>query len=172
MGLHGAFYDLWNAHFCMHHPSCGRVHDYDLGRYAERKGEDMRLEGRVSCFGGPDDEYMKFDEGLALYEHAEANKRLDLFYLRGTDLRMATNTRLNPDAYYIAVRYPGGIDRAILQASIWWVKNPETDKVVRASLVDWGPALWTNRVADLSPGIVKELGIKTDDIAIISCETI
>ena len=33
--------------------------------------------------------------------------------------------------------------------------------------VDYGPAAWTNRICDLSPGAAKSLGLVTDDHCIV-----
>ena len=37
-----------------------------------------------------------------------------------------------------------------------------------AQPVDWGPHISTGRVADLSPGLAKALGLQTDDVVRIT----
>lgn len=132
----------------------------------------MKIEGKCSEFGGPNDEGMKPEEGLAIYEHHESDLRPDLFIPRGTDQRMGTNTRLIIYSYYIAVRYDHDISRGKLQRSKWLVKNLKTGKSLAASLVDWGPAEWTGRVADLSPGIMRDLELETDDSIMVESLTL
>ena len=36
------------------------------------------------------------------------------------------------------------------------------DVEIAVDPVDWGPARWTNRIIDLSPGAMEALGVKTD----------
>jgi hypothetical protein len=46
---------------------------------------------------------------------------------------------------------------------MFWVRAPTTGKRYKARPADWGPHTDTGRVADLSPGLLNALGIKTDD---------
>jgi hypothetical protein len=127
-------------------------------------GIPMVVRGKCSCFGpsldGKPDSGMTDKEGLALYEHKEANDRPDLF-LSGNE-SLGVCRRLRPDAHFIAMRFPKGNIRRELQCSVWRVEA--NGKSVLASLVDWGPAEWTGRALDLSSAIMAELGIKTDDV--------
>ena len=43
------------------------------------------------------------------------------------------------------------------------ITNPKTGKSVKAYPSDWGPHSDTNRVADVSPGVMEALGLVTDD---------
>jgi hypothetical protein len=43
------------------------------------------------------------------------------------------------------------------------VYAPKTGKVEYAFPGDWGPHVDTGRIADISPGLMDELGISTDD---------
>ena len=43
------------------------------------------------------------------------------------------------------------------------VRSPKTGKQFIAHPADWGPHTDTGRVADISPGLMKALGIDTDD---------
>ena len=48
------------------------------------------------------------------------------------------------------------------------MENPSNGRVADARPVDWGPNISTGRVADLSPGLAKELGLQTDDVVRIT----
>ena len=126
----------------------------------------MNLQGKCSFFGGVNDSGMALAEGLALYEHWEADLRPDLFLPRGTDPLFGTSQRLRySTACYIAVRFPKAqYTRPEWQASSWRVKNLKTGQWVKASLVDFGPHERTDRVVDLSYIIGQYLSIKTDDV--------
>jgi hypothetical protein len=122
----------------------------------------MKTIGKISFFGGPNDKDMKHDEGLAYYEHNEADLRPDLFVPRGTDPNEGTSKRLrSTQACYIALRMTGGREK--LRDSLWKVTNPKTGQFVIASLVDWGPAESTGRSADVSDAIGRSLRVQTDD---------
>lgn len=123
------------------------------------------MTGKCSIFGGPNDSGMAETEGLALYEHHEADKRKDLFFPRDADQSIGTSKRLRPQVFYIAIRYDSKVlSRIYWQASEWKVSNLENGKSAIAKLVDFGPAEWTGRAIDLSPGLARELEVKTDDV--------
>jgi rare lipoprotein A (peptidoglycan hydrolase) len=48
------------------------------------------------------------------------------------------------------------------------VENPANGRVADARPVDWGPNISTGRVADLSPGLAKALGLQTHDVVRIT----
>ena len=54
--------------------------------------------------------------------------------------------------------------KSFLRTAALEVTNPKTGKSVQARAVDWGPNENTGRIADLSPGLAKELGLETDDV--------
>jgi len=127
---------------------------------------NSQIEGTISFFGGISDAGMSFDEGLAYYEHNEADLRPDLFFPRSSDKEEGTSKRLrNTQAYYLALRMEG--DREKLKGSLWKIKNPKTNQFVIASLVDWGPAESTGRVADVSDAVGRALRLETDATVII-----
>lgn len=124
----------------------------------------LTIRGRCSYFGGPDDPEGKITPDLAFWNQTQAAKRPDLFTSVGSGLF----TRLNPKSYYIACRWnykqtPASHLRAVKVK----VTNPKTGKSVEATPVDWGPHEKTGRVADLSPGIMSTLALKTDDEVIV-----
>jgi hypothetical protein len=121
--------------------------------------EFYQWEGLVSYFGGPDDTGMSETEGLAfIYEIAD---QPDIF-LEGTTEALGRN--LDPDADYIALRWDySQTPREQLLTEFALVRAPKTGKEYYAVPADWGPADWTGRVADISPGLMEKLGIETDD---------
>lgn len=124
----------------------------------------LTFRGRCSYFGGPDDPEGKITPDLAFWNQTQAAKRPDLFTSVGSGLF----TRLNPKSYYIACRWnykqtPASHLRSIKVR----VTNPKTGKSVEATPVDWGPHEKTGRVADLSPGIMSALALKTDDEVVV-----
>lgn len=122
----------------------------------------MKISGKCSFFGGSSDKGMDYAEGLALYEHKEADLRPDLFYPQATDPNEGTSQRLKVQSLYIALRFNKEIDRHIHQHSMWKVTNPKTGQWVVASLVDYGPHQSTGRIVDLSPAIGQLLRVETD----------
>lgn len=124
----------------------------------------IKFSGKISIFGGKDDLGMVNDTGLALYELKEADARRDLFYTE-SELGESCPTwkRLKTDSFYCAYRFDPKKRRSNLQKTMVIIENPRNKKWLYASLVDWGPSASTNRVLDVSPGVAKALGIKTDD---------
>lgn len=133
----------------------------------------VKIRGRVSFFGGPSDELVTPSEGLALYERVEQMPQIFLSEqpdLLKTDPGYPGKTtglarRLDPDKMYIAMRWQyATTPKEVLRRSIVRVYNPKNDKHCYAIPSDFGPAEWTNRVADVSPGVMKMLELVTDDI--------
>lgn len=120
--------------------------------------------GKMSTFGGPHDTGVGPDEGLALYTSAQ-----QLADTLGGDWVLTADQagapglarRINPDKFYLACRWP--TDKyPFLRTAIVWVENPDGQKE-QAHAVDWGPNVNTGRVADISPGLARKLGLNTDD---------
>lgn len=106
----------------------------------------LTLEGKCSWFGGPNDKGVGPKEGLALIPGLA----------RGLD----------PASFYIACRWNyRQTPKAYLKSITVDVCDPKhPDKVIKCRPVDWGPNKRTGRVADLSPGAIKALGLDTNDI--------
>lgn len=121
------------------------------------------VSGRVSWFGGPSDTGVGPSETVAI----------------SGEVARSLNSPLHPDAatlaahperyYYCAMRFaysPNGTS--------WWrnarivVTNPRTGVQVVVRPADWGPNTSTGRVIDLSPQAILDLGMSTDDTAIIA----
>lgn len=127
-----------------------------------RNGATLKIVGKMSTFGGPQDTGMTGTEGLALIQPAHFDEFRE-YFIPGTTL--PRGRALNPDKFYIACRW----DRNLTPYS--WLRrikvmvgNPLTGKSEFAQPMDWGPAAWTSRVADLSPGLSKALGLTTDEV--------
>lgn len=124
----------------------------------------FHVEGKMSTFGGPRDTGVSPSEGLALYSGAEQMiQHLGADWVLSVSLAGASGIarRINPDKPYLACRWP--TDRyGFLRDAVVWVQNA-AGKSVAARAVDWGPNAKTGRVADLSPGLAKALGLDTDD---------
>jgi hypothetical protein len=135
-----------------------------------RAGATLKLQGKMSTFGGPKDTGMKPGEGLAIIRNKDIEERKEIAALFEDNKGPALGRRLlNQTTSYIACRWDyQTTSRLHLLGSEVTVRNPLTGKTVKAKPADWGPAEWTNRVADLSDFAKDQLGLSTDDV----CEVI
>jgi N-acetylmuramoyl-L-alanine amidase-like protein len=119
--------------------------------------------GTCSYFGGPDDDGVDEDEGLAFIYEVEQAPHL---FLPETDETegLGLARRLNPFVHYIACRWDYSVTpkETLLQHRAL-VTAKKTGIALLAFPADWGPHSDTGRVADLSPGLMDDLGIETDD---------
>ena len=125
------------------------------------------LNGRMSTFGGPDDEGMTATEDLALVEkQSQADEYPGDFFLSESVARArGWGRRLNPEKFYIACRWDYSLTpKAFLRTAQVTVQDPTNGRSAQARVVDWGPHERTGRIADMSPGLARFLEIKTDDI--------
>ena len=121
----------------------------------------FQAEGKVSWFGGPTDMGVSPDEGLAfLYEVDDAP---DLFLPEQPPGTTGLARRLDPSVYYIACRW----DYDVTPKDMLRSGRPALVRVgnisFQATPADWGPHEDTDRVADISPGLMEALGLSTDD---------
>jgi N-acetylmuramoyl-L-alanine amidase len=122
------------------------------------------FEGKCSHFGGPSDEGVSPDEGLAFIYSTEDAPHLFLPEQPPNTTGLAR--RLDPNVFYVACRWDYNVtpkemlDDAMLKAE---VTADRTGKTFLAWPADWGPHGDTDRVADLSPGLLAALDIVTDD---------
>ena len=118
--------------------------------------------GKVSNFGGPDDEGVSADEALAFISDIDDAPQLFLPFQPAGTTGLAR--RLNPYIHYVACRWDyEETPRDMLRNEVAMVRAVKTGIAMTAFPADWGPAEWTERIADLSPGLMQDLGIKTDD---------
>ena len=116
--------------------------------------------GTCSYFGGPEDEGVSPDEGLAFISEIMQNPYLFLPYQPEDTTGLAR--RLNPCVHYIACRWDySKTPREMLRAEVALVRANGLE--FTAFPADWGPNQNTGRVADLSPSLMQNLGIETDD---------
>jgi N-acetylmuramoyl-L-alanine amidase len=118
--------------------------------------------GTCSYFGGPEDMGVSADEGLALYSDVMEQPCLFLPYQPEGTTGLAR--RLNPFIHYVACRWDyDKTPKSMLQEEMALVKSLKNGTFLTAFPADWGPNSNTGRVADLSPGLMSDLGITTDD---------
>jgi hypothetical protein len=121
----------------------------------------FKIEGKMSTFGGPDDVGVGANEGLALVEKSEMSLYPGFFLGEAEADAPGLARRLNPRKFYIACRWPSDLSRSFLQLAT--VQVSAGGKSAEARAVDKGPSSSTGRVADLSPGLAKFLGLDTDN---------
>jgi N-acetylmuramoyl-L-alanine amidase len=127
------------------------------------------LSGKVSWFGGPNDEGVAPDEGLAFIYGVEDRPELFLEHQPAGTTGLAR--RLNPEQLYIACRWNyDETPKTMLREMRVMVWAPLTGREFAAIPADWGPNEETGRVADLSPGLMEALGIQTDDEVTVTYE--
>jgi N-acetylmuramoyl-L-alanine amidase len=120
--------------------------------------------GSCSWFGGPDDEGVDPDEGLAFIQNVDDAPHLFLDEQPPGTTGLAR--RLDPDMYYIACRWDYAVtskEMLLISGQRALVKAKKTGKKARAWPADWGPHEDTGRTADISPGLMDALEITTDD---------
>lgn len=122
----------------------------------------MRVFGKCSWFGGPDDDGVDPAEGLAFFYDYEDAPHLFLPVQPSNTTGLAR--RLNPGVFYVACRWD--YDETPKEM----LSNPSIQALVRgpsnhflAWPADWGPHEDTGRVADLSLALLEALGLETDD---------
>jgi N-acetylmuramoyl-L-alanine amidase len=124
----------------------------------------LHMRGKVSWFGGPDDIGVSPSEGLAfLYD---VDDKPHIFLDDQPEGTTGLARRLDADgSNYLAMRWDYAVfpkDR-LAGDEVALIRNPKNGKHVLAHPADWGPHVDTNRVADVSPKVMAELGLETDD---------
>jgi N-acetylmuramoyl-L-alanine amidase len=121
-----------------------------------------RLIGKCSHFGGPDDQGVSASEGLAFIFDVDDAPHLFLPEQPAGTSGLAR--RLNPYTHYIACRWDYNVTskKELLNRRVW-VKSLRSGVKLQAFPADWGPNENTGRVADLSPSLMADLELETDD---------
>ena len=132
----------------------------------------IRVEGKMSHFGGSKDNGMSQFEDTAFVENEENAKDYPGFFLPHDPLRpTGWGRRLNTKKHYIACRWDElGLSKKYLRkpTTLITVMNARTGaKVTDVRAIDAGPHPDTGRVADLSPAVEEELELKTDDLCVV-----
>jgi N-acetylmuramoyl-L-alanine amidase len=125
----------------------------------------LNVSGKVSWFGGPNDTGVTPSEGLAFIYKYETAPELFLPHQPAGTTGLAR--RLDPNKHYLALRwdYAQFPKTRLAGKEVARVYAPKTGRSfsdVRPA--DWGPHVDTQRVADISPSLMRELGIDTDDV--------
>lgn len=124
----------------------------------------FRAEGRCSYFGGPEDLGVSDDEGLAFIFKVEDAPFLFLPECAPGTENKGLARKLNPFVHYVACRWDYSVTpKSAMLQDVALVRNTETGLAFRAFPADWGPHQNTGRVADLSPSLMEDLGLVTDD---------
>ncbi len=139
--------------------------------------------GKMGTFGGPSDEGVGPHEGLALIGPSD----LGIWWYSCLFLSVqppgtsGLARRLNPRAFYLAMRWDYGLyPKQVLRNAMVKLTNPANSLFVFARPVDFGPGDGsvvdgeptpdTGRIADLSPGAATALYLQTDDT--VACELV
>jgi N-acetylmuramoyl-L-alanine amidase len=124
----------------------------------------MKIRGKCSWFGGPDDTGVSPSEGLAFI--FDIDDAPHLFLPTQPPGTTGLARRLDPEQFYVACRWdynaPDQSKTDLLKHTAM-VHSPKTGLQIECYPADWGPHVDTGRVADISPGLMEALGIETDD---------
>ncbi len=139
--------------------------------------------GRMSTFGGPADEGVGAHEGLALIGPSDLAFWwfAHLFLAQPPEGTTGLARRLNPRAYYLAMRWDyARFPKELLRHTVVRLTNLASGASILARPVDFGPGDGTiidgaptpdtGRIADLSPGAATALGLQTDQV--VGCELV
>ena len=123
----------------------------------------FRTEGACSHFGGPNDTGVSASEGLAFIYDVDEVPYLFLPYQPSGTTGLAR--RLNPFVPYVACRwdYDTTPKEMLKGPQVALVRSVRSGVQLKAFPADWGPHEDTGRVADLSPGLMSQLDLTTDD---------
>lgn len=124
--------------------------------------EPWSVTGKVSHFGGPDDTGVSPSEGLAFIYEVDDAPQLFLPYQPSGTTGLAR--RLNPHVHYVACRWDyDKVSKADLLNDVALVIATHSGLGLTAFPADWGPNENTGRVADISPSLMQDLSLTTDD---------
>lgn len=129
----------------------------------EPEGVLFHTKGTCSWFGGPEDDGVAEDEGLAfIYDVEDAPH---LFLPEQPPGTTGLARRLDADrVFYFACRFDYEVTpKGLLADQRYKGLVRAKGKEFAAFPADWGPHSDTARIADLSPALMRALGIETDD---------
>ena len=148
---------------------CGAIAEAITAEEEDLAPPLFHVVGKCSHFGGPEDTGVDADEQLAWWGSTQAGRddAPELFLPYQPSGTTGAARALDPASSYIAMRfdYQNQWSKTELASGdvMFWVRSRKTGKRYKARPADWGPHVDTDRVADISPGLMKALGIKTDD---------
>lgn len=119
------------------------------------------VSGPCSYFGGPHDTGVSPSEGLAFFYDVDDAPQLFLPYQPEGTSGLAR--RLNPFVHYVACRWDYGVTSKEMLRSGKLALVRAGGMELTAFPADWGPHEDTGRIADLSPSLMDDLKLTTDD---------
>lgn len=137
----------------------------------------IEIKGLWSTFGGPWDTREAGNpwsdtstEGLALWSSAERQDLISAgLLISDAPTTVGLARQLDPSAPYVAARWPGWDTDQRPRLRRWYrarggvLYAPDgTGEAVWA--VDYGPAAWTGRAVDMSPGLARRLRLRSSDL--------
>jgi hypothetical protein len=148
-------------------------------------GVEIPAQGKISTFGGPGDDgdnlnglayipnsfsgVFEFDAIAKLFNYtALVNSLYGDWLTRESDgRRCGLSGYLNPSQFYCAlpIKTPKSFYPFLLTVTITNVKTRA--KWYQVPIIDYGPAAWTKRIMDVSPGVATMLDLVTDDEVLV-----
>ena len=123
----------------------------------------FEVEGKCSSFGGPQDDGVAEDEGLAFIYNVDDAPHLFLPLQPIGTTGLAR--RLDPRVFYVACRWNyDETSKEMLRDQTYKATVSAGGKTFTAYPADWGPHKDTGRAVDLSPALMAALALGTDDI--------
>src|SRR5262245_64185911 len=108
----------------------------------------MKITGKCSWFGGPEDMGVAPNEGLAFITNVD--QQPSIFLPKQPPGTTGLARRLDPDTYYIACRWDYDEYPAyMLLENKALIRSTKTGRQYLAWPADWGPHVDTGRIADL-----------------------
>src|SRR5215472_1456936 len=156
----GADVECYSQHF---DEICSSIAEAIAPTEVEIVSPILNTRGKVSWFGGPNDTGVTPSEGLAfIYEYST---KPEIFLPTQPAGTTGLARRLDPDKRYLALRwdYNQFSKTRLAGPEVALVRATKTKRQFPAHPADWGPHTKTGRVADISPGLMRELGIDTDE---------
>lgn len=153
---------LYNEHFdAICDAIAGVLKHVEGEKVAPSTGPLFTAKGKVSWFGGKTDEGVKIDEGLAfIYDVMEAPHLFLPYQPEGTT---GLARRLNDEIFYLACRWSYDVTPTEMLLSKKALVRVPGGIELTAFPSDWGPHSSTQRICDVSPGLMRALKIQTDD---------
>jgi len=132
--------------------------------FSSNKLTARTFRGRVGTWGGPLDTGSAPAEDLAIIRPTDLPQFAEYFLPEQPPGTTGLIRRLNPESFYMSARWNyTDTSGEYLRTHKVKVTNLRNGKSAEAQPVDWGPAEWTGRVAEISPGLANHLGVHIDD---------
>jgi hypothetical protein len=148
---------------------------FDKAKKAEavENSSILKVEGKISHFGGPDDQGMTPEENTAFVWDKASEKGYESYFLPKSEFpRFGYGRRLRTkETHYLACRWNElGIPKKFLRKPgiFCTVVNPRTGvRVENVRPIDLGPHVDTGRIVDVSEAVIEALALNTDDFVAV-----